>query len=759
MSSPFVKIVDDKLTIQTAVDIPDSESIRVVSILGKARMGKSTFLNAIVSKLGGINKKPFATQDNDEHCTRGIDSYYCAEQKLLLLDCQGLALEDSSHDPALLLFAYLISDIIIFNERMMLQNEALKLMEPICAFMTYLSMDDVVKPHLFFRISDGDIVKDKQKNLDKVIRTRYNDQYQTIRDSITNLFHDAIGIVKTDSLDRTMKAKLADDDYLALFTDSSLGFESSVEEILNALPTGRSALIWKQLVPKFIQNINNNEKITIDKLDVVGNAGKLEIREWLDELDDKLFTDLPADGLQATYDAHIKPRQNEKRRILTEFTRKFKAVSETIKKPHYDKLASRLHEPIQKALDFMTTLAQALVHKEWFAATSNKSVTITNKDQSFQSYDFVFWERVLPAHHELRMACEPIYAPVKEGYINWLDQCHEDLTKQVKKLVAKEVAELDLLQSLSDITVESFMTNQLNLIQEMKHSNEFNLLLVNPQTYADLKISEQITHSEPQFCKIPKLRSLTLTIHDKKFQATPLEVNEQTGSLFTNQVSLKHDLVAPIYNNFVKVIRGDVIRPQLVMAVTEHKKALLSGFSVSQYYTTRIPDVDFVCANVYFLSGNSDTRHITLGTFETHCKPLIESVLTKMDKEGYLVDGDKEQLCRLVTSSTTSNIVQTYTFGRHEEMSLRSIFWEFYTKMVAKERVKGPGSLFIPNLMDPATEEVSPIVSRPTIKQTTHRDKLFGRHKGALRELLSSSSFVAQQNNSLLLQSPNLNKN
>jgi len=692
MSSPFVKIVDDKLTIQTAVDIPDSESIRVVSILGKARMGKSTFLNAIVSKLGGVNKKPFATQDNDEHCTRGIDSYYCAEQKLLLLDCQGLALEDSSHDPALLLFAYLISDIIIFNERMMLQNEALKLMEPICAFMTYLSMDDVVKPRLYFRISDGDIVKDAGKNLEKVVFKRYNDQYQTIRDSITNLFHNVIGIVKTDSLDRAMKAKLADDDFLALFTDPALGFESSIDEILAALPTGRSAREWKQLVPKFIQNINNNEKITIDKLDVVGNAGKLEIREWLDELDTKMFTELPADGQQATYEAYIKPRQNDKKRILTEFTRKFKAVSETIKKAHYDKLATKLNEPIQKALDIMTEKAHSLVKKEWTLACSDKVISLNNNQRSFTSIELVAWDKMLPGHYELRTAYNTIYEPVKEIYQQWLDDCAEKLRLEVRVLMSKEAGEMKVLESFANNTLSSFIRNTLKLISALNNDKTFHALLVNPKAYVSHQIEEHITLSQPTFQALAAPRSLTLTIKDQKFHA---KITEQVpaGSLFQSLLPLTHDMIASTYNEFVTNIRSDTIKAKLTTAVTERKCELLYGLSLTHNYTTRIPDVEFVYVHISGLSTMG--KYMTKATFDTHFEPLVDQVLDQMEEEGYLLAGDRGELCRLSVSENNSNIVQRYSVGYHPEFALHHIFNELYYKTIAKERVKSKDSLYI----------------------------------------------------------------
>ena len=128
MASSLLSIINKTIRLSDNINIPNDDTIRVVSIIGKARMGKSTFLNAMVNHIEGTSTRPFATQSDDNHCTRGIDYYYSKSKSILLLDCQGLALEDSSHDPLLLLITYLTSDVIVFNERMMLQNEALKLL-------------------------------------------------------------------------------------------------------------------------------------------------------------------------------------------------------------------------------------------------------------------------------------------------------------------------------------------------------------------------------------------------------------------------------------------------------------------------------------------------------------------------------------------------------------------------------------------------------------------------------------------------------
>ena len=113
-SSPLIRFDGTKLLL--ADNALPSTPVKIVSIIGKARMGKSTFLNAFISKYTGKNSTVFTTQDGDDHCTLGIDYYYIPEKNLLLLDSQGLAHENACHDPSLLLFIYLVSNIVIFNE-------------------------------------------------------------------------------------------------------------------------------------------------------------------------------------------------------------------------------------------------------------------------------------------------------------------------------------------------------------------------------------------------------------------------------------------------------------------------------------------------------------------------------------------------------------------------------------------------------------------------------------------------------------------
>ena len=89
-SASLITMEGTKLKLMPGLELPNP-SVRVVSIVGKARMGKSTFLNAIVSKYTQENSAIFATNGGVKHCTFGINYCYIPDQNLLLLDSQGLA--------------------------------------------------------------------------------------------------------------------------------------------------------------------------------------------------------------------------------------------------------------------------------------------------------------------------------------------------------------------------------------------------------------------------------------------------------------------------------------------------------------------------------------------------------------------------------------------------------------------------------------------------------------------------------------------
>lgn len=707
MSNPLVKIANNQLSLIDTANIPDSGTFRVVSILGKARMGKSTFLNAILSRIGSSTVKPFKTQDNDEHCTRGIDYYFCEKERLLLLDCQGLALEDSSHDPQLLLFAYLVSDVLILNERMMLQNEALKLMEPICGFMTYVDMEGVKKPQLYFRISDADLVKDPKKNLERVL-TRYPDQYQSIRDSIANLFQPDIGIVKTETMDRALKRSLQVDDYMCLFEDQLLGFRTAVDTILASLPEGRDAKEWNETLTRIIHGINHNEKISIDKLDIVRTLAELEISQYKNAISPDLFTHLPVTAFQNSYDMLVVPRIEAQQNLLADFNRKFKSVSKEIKEPHFQELSTRLNRSIETAKHIMLSRAEQHVASLVAVASQDRSyLPLDNIQSSFQSRS---WDTYLAGFQELQAALQPLYEPVRTKYENWMKTQRRELATSVRACVEMERELQTRVDDIVKAARASFLSDTLGRISEIEHipidEKVESILWQNPVTVAALFVKVATTQIAARLCS----ELVPLIIHMTMSQSE-LSVRRTIGQ---GKFASTHDLIAPAYKLWTDFLTEESITYALSKAVTERKKKLLFQTRIElatpghPMVVNRITDIDFVSVQQF--------GYMTVETFEQCYMPLVKRAIQQLDKKGYLVEGDVDDFVRVDTRhcnpgptafplsfvqkqnlglAQSGNVVATYIIGAHPEPAIAHLFKHAHSKVLALERAKTKDTLFV----------------------------------------------------------------
>lgn len=676
-SSPFVKIVNGKLQL-IGLDIPDSD-VRVMSILGKARMGKSTFLNTIVSKIKGKSSQPFQTQDNTKHCTSGIDYYYCADQQLILMDCQGLALADSSHDPALLLFAYCISDIIIFNERMMLQNEALKLMEPICTFMTYLDFDAIQKPTLYFRISDGDLVKDVQDNLTQVIHTQYNDQYQSIRDSIINLFQTDIGIVKTEPLDKQTKIKLQEGDYNFLLSQDGLGFNDAIEELLESLPNGRSANQMKHTVPQIIEQINMNEKITIDKLDIVGQTGKLEILEWINSLHTP--SEPEVDGTQASYEKNVEPLKTLKKNILTQFTRKFKAISDTIKDPHRQKLSERWNAPIQAANTKSIEKAEMRVMRFVEDAQKDRSfppIQTLEVSMTFTSNTFI--DEYLSSFRILKRACDDIYEPVKTKYLTWLETQEAALLKRIEQCRASEADDIANMTIMCNSMIDDYKESRLQDISNMTSysiaGKEKPLIYIKPDELMHNLHNQTMSECLQRLKGI--LRPLTIQpILTNKVLKVSVVPNQQ-------EVPKTNDILETVYELFCEKLDTIWNDPDLIQAITARKIELLRGYELTELMVNKITDVPMVIFSRAQWGSNSRDVFLTDDTYNRSYHEIYRKTVDKMIYKEFLPENTE---LMTTTNEKLSNLLRKHCGGNTPHLAY--IFNHTFHKVLSRECLQG----------------------------------------------------------------------
>jgi hypothetical protein len=620
-------------------------TVKVVSILGKARMGKSTFLNAFVSKCTKTNSQVFTTADGIEHCTYGIDYCYIPEQNLLLLDSQGLANGDARHDPALLLFIYLVSDVVIFNDSKILQNEALKLIEPICTFTQYLDFDNFVKPVLMFRLSDGKLVKDAAKNLSNVM-AHHEDQYNSIRESIENVFQEPVRIVKTETLKDGDERCLVGGDYLGLLGMVENGFDAAINTILDVVRASEPRANILSNLPGIIEKINGNEQIKIEKLDVVALIHEKAIRDWLDAVPVEAKSELAVDGTQASFDALVVPRKALVARIKTDFTKRFKAISDNIKKRFKSELDGSIDGPIKRALALSEEKARASAAAAGVVSLETDAQLTRVRDVylSMADTDATLIDRHLGAYQQFANACGSLYKPIKDTYDTWVGGIKSAMAAACKQ--ARDGAALQ--KTVVSEHIQSVLAGFDDwCLQEIEKLDLDCCQLKNSAIVAEWR--QHVTTELQTFIKkTVKRQDVQLSIKNAMLDALWYEDSTEIG--------MNYPLIADLYTGFVGVMER---KPMdcVIDSLVEKKEVLLNGrlflnpIEGKQYYTNN-PEIKFVFDSVLLNTVFNDKNgailranmpYMTRRTWSEKIKPMYMEVITQLISDGlYCPDDDDD---------------------------------------------------------------------------------------------------------------------
>jgi len=701
---PFVKFIENKLRLED-VPLDSMKDVKVVSILGKARMGKSTFLNAMVSKVTQENHTVFATQGGIEHCTYGIDYCFLPEKNLVLLDSQGLANGDASHDPALLLFIYMISDVIIFNDSKILQNEALKLIEPVCAFMTYIEdLDAIVKPSLIFRLSDAELVKDTQKNLDNVMAS-HPDQYQSIRESITHLFKEPLTLVKTELLDRKEKSMLEGGQYLELLSSEENGFNTTIQHIMNVLAQSESRPGIMQRLPQIIENINTNQKIKIEKLDIVAMVADKDILEWVAEIDPNLYTDIKVDGTQKCYDELIDPRKKKRLALMASFRRRFKGVPDSIREKHLVSLASKLNEPILKAIQKSEKKALEIIQPHLQAVSGDRTLPLINSaSESFTHMkDDSLITKYLKSYETLRAACASVYSKVKEEQETWTQRVYDVFFKGVEECRVEESAERDALVNFCEEILASFESKSVEECKKLETVGNTSILTMKNKEIVDHWVANEIAQIQ-EFIKI-SVTSKALVYHVQN------GILSYTRPSSGYMIYHTHDLVKDVYNGFTERLNDIVTNTsKLQEALVERKEELLENRiftdpALAKTYNTQNPEIlfmwdEFLLQSMVTLPTTVRVPYMTMRTWHRVYKEMYDTVMGDMIESGYIRSSclphdtcSGDCLC-VLNVQAKDNLRFTETTPAHASDYVKNIngcilrkMRKLYCKMVCKDAV------------------------------------------------------------------------
>lgn len=362
----IISIKDNKLILNIDVDNNDTnnDQVKVVSIIGKARGGKSTFSNLLISMLCDQNKTIFRMSDLSTHCTNGVDYYYMKEHKIILLDFQGIYLGDSSQDSKLLLLSYLLSDIIIFNENKILSNNTLQQFEPMLSFIQYINKEELqkVNPKLIFRISDVNLNIEPTSNMQQML-SEQKDQFQSIRDCINFLFDEPFSI-STKNLDRNEFKSLKNEEFLEILECDENGFSDAINKILQYIDCCDYKNTYNSFMNKIktvVDSINNEEKIDYTKLDIVLTLQNYEILEYLTKLDNTLYTEIIVDGTQKLYEENIVSRKKARECVILNTYNKFSTIPKNIIDIQLNKILVNIDKELNKAIHKNTVLAKNIL--------------------------------------------------------------------------------------------------------------------------------------------------------------------------------------------------------------------------------------------------------------------------------------------------------------------------------------------------------------------------------------------------------------
>jgi len=372
----------------------NNKPVKIVSFLGNAQTGKSTLMNCYVSYIMGTTVKKFNTISKlKTQCTTGIDMLLLEfdTYDLILLDVQGLELQDYRDDCKLMLFVYLISNLVIYCPKTILDNSVLLSLQSLTSVITYIDNieTNINKPSLLFRPRDiDDDTFDSDDNLHNMLYSDVVDQFTNVRESIKKLF-ESIESRFTLYLDNEELKMLSNDKFIRFINKNENGFENFCNLLDNTISNVKYHLpdILNQNINKIIKYINGNKKIDFAIFDITKRDAEINIKEWILESIDRTRYDIEiiSDGTQYNFDTHIKPRIDYQKLILDKFDERFIKTSPIIRDKYRNEIKNTFDKHLlianKNAIDIATKELDMILTK----INTYKVSIVENKHELIES--------------------------------------------------------------------------------------------------------------------------------------------------------------------------------------------------------------------------------------------------------------------------------------------------------------------------------------------------------------------------------------
>lgn len=350
--------VNDQLIIKSTELLNSYNPCIVISMIGTARVGKSTFINAFLSYLLNDNTPIVKTTSSSTHCTLGIDLIKCTcsthtdNFDLIILDCQGLMYEDSKSDDKLLAIIYLLSGIVVYHDVGIINNQTLNTLTPLCLVMDYIKNIELEKkPILFFRMRDYNLDSNPTDIINATF-TKRDDQYDKVRGAIQHLFPQ-INTICTEPIGKKDLNLLKNNEYLKVIDDSgfSNSFEILIANIMDLIvqpnKSNESSNNINAKLSNIVRNINQNEKITWENYDYYTLLIEKRFSEFYKNIPKYLFEPIEPDHLELTFQTSTN-KLEQIYELIENFRLIFSNVESTLIINQINKFNIELIKPIEQ---------------------------------------------------------------------------------------------------------------------------------------------------------------------------------------------------------------------------------------------------------------------------------------------------------------------------------------------------------------------------------------------------------------------------
>jgi hypothetical protein len=574
-SKQLIQIIDNMLQIKDTIDFNE---IKIITVIGRARLGKSSLLNIISAYVNGEEREVFKSSASIKHVTQGIQYYYYDKLKILIMDSQGLDYSDSSNDNKILLFCYSISDIIIYNDRNIFNNSSLNSLCQLTSFVNQIE-NITTKPILLIRIADYEL----DENINEIIQMtlmHQNDQYDNIRKAMTTLFSEIKGL-HTNYLERSDIINMKEHKYTGILKNTTNNYFNCVSNIIDMTLSLKPKNININFLQLLVDNINNNKNINYHALDIYTQISKNQILEFMVAIPKDAFDNIKVDGTQENYEKVFIPKKNYCKCIIYEFDTKFKLIPDNIKKEYRDELVFKYKNIIDKAYnDIIIKATQTVDYR--IARTRKFEI----KDDNTEGKSIILSGKTV-SNECIVKNIEEYYNIYKELIKDQFHLVVDEKTKAYDNSIEKIKIQLEEINEITQKKLKLIDTNIQELVNEPNNFNIENIINQLPCKTRDIKLDLLVCKTNNKTITLEELLSYA---YDDKIKSidnkhTSYNINTINSICYLEK---GNTIEIPTYNIILKTIANSIMNNSILLQNIQNiiKKYLMK-------YTLQMDDIAY----------------------------------------------------------------------------------------------------------------------------------------------------------------------